>query len=69
MVWNKEKAWVGMVSGVTSEGSGVILSAQDFLDDIEANTGGKITLVSIYAIFVNASQIMRLSNSVHLLTR
>ncbi|KFZ15271.1 hypothetical protein V501_02785 [Pseudogymnoascus sp. VKM F-4519 (FW-2642)] len=45
MVFNVKKEWVGMVVGSDSEYAGYITPAADIIADIEARTGGTITLV------------------------
>ena len=45
MVFNVKKEWVGMVVGSDSEYAGYITPAADIIADIEARTGGIITLV------------------------
>ncbi|KFY75029.1 hypothetical protein V499_04984 [Pseudogymnoascus sp. VKM F-103] len=45
MVFNAKKEWVGMVVGSDSEYAGYITPTADIIADIEARTGGTITLV------------------------
>lgn len=45
MVFNLEKEWVGMVVGGDSEWAGYVTPAADIITDIEARTGGIITLI------------------------
>lgn len=45
MVFNVKKEWVGMVVGSDSEYAGYVTPAADIIADIEARTGGTITLV------------------------
>ncbi|KAL5350771.1 hypothetical protein ACLOAV_004340 [Pseudogymnoascus australis] len=45
MVFNAKKEWVGMVVGGDSEYAGYVTPAANIIADIEARTGGTITLV------------------------